>query len=103
MPEYEMLTLECDGQFMKEKEKRKGRHSKKMIQIEGYSSCANKENGAINSSHPSDGSLKKLYVNNFDVEAPVENNTVKKCKQEAIKYEESCRHFSSSRYRPLIS
>lgn len=48
-----------------------------MISIEGYSSCANTENGAINSSHPFDGSLKTLCVNSFAVQAPVENNTVK--------------------------
>lgn len=56
-----------------------------MIQIEGYSSCANKENGAINSSHPFDGSLKKLWVNSFDVQAPVENNTVKNMQARSYK------------------
>lgn len=56
-----------------------------MIQIEGYSSCANKENGAIDSSHPSDGSLKKLRVNSLDVQAPVENNTVKKMQARSYK------------------
>lgn len=64
-----------------------------MILTEGYSSCANKENGAINSSHPFDGSLKTLCVNSFAVQAPVENITVKTCKQEAIKHKESCSHF----------
>lgn len=44
---------------------------------------------------------KKLYVNGLDVHTPVENNTVKKM-QEAIKHEDSCSHFCSSRYRPLI-
>ena len=69
----------------KEKEKRKGRQGKKMIQIEGYSSCANKENGAINSSHPFDGSLKKLCVNSFDVQALVENNTAKNMQARSYK------------------
>ena len=70
-----MFTLESDSS-QRRKKKREGRDSKKMIQIEGRSSCANKENGAINSSHPSDGSLERLYVNSYDVQAPVENNTV---------------------------
>ena len=69
----------------KEKETRKGRQGKKMIQIEGYSSCANKENGAINSSHPFAGSLKKLCVNSFDVQALVENNTVKNMQARSYK------------------
>lgn len=74
-----MFTLETDSSWKrkKEKETRKGRQGKKMISIEGYSSCANTENGAINSSHPFDGSLKTLCVNSFAVQAPVENNTVK--------------------------
>lgn len=63
-------------QLTEEEKKREGRDSKKMIYIEGCSSCANKENGAIDSSHPSDGSLERLYVNSYDVQAPVENNTV---------------------------
>lgn len=70
MLEYEIFILESDGQFIKEKkekEKRKGRYSKKMIQFEGYSSCVNKENGVINSLYFFDGLLKKFYVNSFDV------------------------------------
>lgn len=78
MVEYEIFTLESDGQLTKKKKEEERRHSTKMIQIEGYSSCANKENGAINSSHPFDGSLKKLYVNSFDVQAPVESKYSKK-------------------------
>lgn len=75
------FTYESDNQLRKEKKReRKEKESKKIIQIEGYSSCANKENGTINSSHPSDGSLKKFYVNSFNVQTPVENNAVKKCK-----------------------
>lgn len=81
-----MFTFKNDRKLTKkkrEKKKRKGRQ--KMIQIEGYSSCANKENGAINSSHSSDGSLKELCVNGFDVHTPVENNTVKKMQARSYK------------------
>lgn len=96
-----MFTLESDSS--QRKKKRKGRHNKKMIYIEGYNSCTNRENGAINSSHPSDGSLEKLYVNSYDVQAPVENNIILKTEARSYKVEESYSHFPSSRYRLLIS
>lgn len=92
MVEYEMFTLDSDSS--QRRKKRKGRHNKKIIYIEGYGSCTNRENGAINSSHPSDGSLEKLYVNSYDIQAPLENNIVLKTEAKSYKVEEILQSLS---------
>lgn len=96
-----MFTLDSDSS--QRRKKRKGRHNKKIIYIEGFSSCTNRENCAINSSHLSDGSLKKLCVNSYDIQAPVENNIILKTEARSYNVEESYSHFPSSRHRLLIS